>query len=57
MRIIPADRALKIDPTMGRRYCHAHGAEVAQAYIGGERYACLHCALAAQAEAREQPAE
>lgn len=36
----------RIDPTMGRTQCSTHG-EAAQSYIGRERYACWHCAVAA----------
>lgn len=33
------------DPTMPHRTCSEHG-YAAQAYIGRERYACWHCAVA-----------
>lgn len=44
MKIDVARGKPKPDPTMGRTRCATHGDSVAQAYIGRERYACLHCA-------------
>lgn len=52
-----------IDPTMPRRKCNTHGDEVAQSYVGRERYACWHCATAeydrllADPDADEPPSE